>query len=388
MREASGIWWKEIAGPKSFVSDVTAYLLDTSVIVRVPDDLPWRHEMRQEIQDELRESYDYSEISIQFIDAEDVLDSQQDISAYILDRFALDEVKRQYRKKTGKSLLQFIVEKNILQDDVLWIKGISKKTAKKWLDFFYEFKECEPKSGRVVLELLDNIDLHPEPEVREIRYSSYVSDYNLQLFCSLLLDSTSEISENKKRYAAALAAHLCDTDAEIAECFLSEYVSENAEPTTILKEIAKDTEYARRGAGTGSGHILALVRENKQDLINKRIWEAQLQVLFPIVEADRVTLIHRIEPELRALLNAKSVRQFDEIIDNPYDVEWGTLAHEMYQHSINDEYYLKSLTSADRDKIKRYRQYRNNLAHSDCCTLKQVEEILMDPWPATSPAKA
>ena len=102
MQELSQIWWQEITGPKTFVSNVTERLLEASIIVKVPDDLPWRHEMRQEIQSELREQYDYAEISIIPIDAEEDVEKNTEIDAFILKRFALGDVARQYRKKSGK----------------------------------------------------------------------------------------------------------------------------------------------------------------------------------------------------------------------------------------------------------------------------------------------
>lgn len=131
MQESSQIWWQEITGPKTFISDVTERLLTASVIVKIPDDLPWRHEMRQEIQSELRAQYNYSEISVIPIDAEEDVGENADIDAYILERFALGDVARQYRKKSGKSITQYIVQKNVLHDDVLWVKGLTATAVKK-----------------------------------------------------------------------------------------------------------------------------------------------------------------------------------------------------------------------------------------------------------------
>ena len=376
MQESSQIWWQEITGPKTFISDVTERLLAESVIVKVPDDLPWRHEMRQEIQSELRAQYDYSEISVIPIDAEEDVGENADIDAYILERFAMGDVARQYRKKSGKSITQYIVQKNVLQDDVLWVKGLTATTVKKWIDFLLSFNACNPKNGRIVLEIRDDLPYPKQNAVEELDYSSYISDNNLQLFNSILLDRMPIISESWKRYISALAARLCETDAEIAEYFINECEQQAADPIGILKVISQDPDYARRGASEGSKHILSLVRNDCISQIEKRIWRAQLQVLFPIVEAERINLIERIKHDLAAMIEVREIKQFGESIENPFDFEWGTLFYAMKLTNINDEYYLKSLTKADRDEIRRFRDYRNNLAHGDCCTVSQVDEIL------------
>ena len=101
-----------------------------------------------------------------------------------------------------------------------------------------------------------------------------------------------------------------------------------------------------------------------------------MQVLFPVVEAERINLIERIKHDLTAMISVREIRQYGESIVNPYDFEWGTLFYAMKLTNINEEYYLKSLSKAEREEIRRFRDYRNNLAHGDCCTVTQVSEIL------------
>ena len=376
MQDTSQIWWREITGPRSFVLAVAERLQETSLIVRVPDDLPWRHEMRQEIESELREQYDYADISVISIDAEEEVAGDEDVSSYILKRFALGEVTRQYRKKSGKSIPQYIVEKQILKNNILWIKGISREALPKWLNFLCEYHACDPQDGRVVLEIRDDIVFQHPYSIEEITYSSLISEYHLQLFCSILTDRIEGYSEDWKRYIATLAAHLCETDAEIAEYYIGSFDHYQMEPQEILSEIAQDQDYSRRGAARSSHHILSLVRAEESSKIQKRIWEAQLQTLFPVVESMRITLIERIEEELRVLLNAQEIVQFGERVESPHDVEWGTLSYVMTLSNLNNEYYLKSITGEDRKKIRQIRDLRNNLAHGDCCSASETALIL------------
>ena len=47
--------------------------------------------------------------------------------------------------------------------------------------------------------------------------------------------------------------------------------------------------YDKRGRGEKSDHILALYRNNRQEEIHHRLWEAQVQILLPMIEMERGT---------------------------------------------------------------------------------------------------
>lgn len=378
MQDTSQIWWREITGPRSFILSVAERLQEASLIVRVPDDLPWRHEMRREIESELREQYDYADISVIAIDAEEEVDAGEDVASYILNRFALGDVARQYRKKSGKSITQYIVEKQVLKKNILWIKGIGREAVPKWLEFVCAYHACTPQNGRVVLEVRDDIPYRRPDAVEEIKYSSLVSEYHLQLFCSILMDRMEDYSEDWKRYVSTLAAHLCETDAEIAEYYIRSFEHNQMEPHEILSDIAQDAEYSRRGASASSRHVLSLVRSGETPKLQKRIWEAQLQTLFPIVESIRVTLIDRIKDDLTHYIETQGLEQFGEPIASVYDVEWGLLSHLAWRQDSDYEYYLKTLTRADRAMIQKMRDLRNNLAHGNSCEISQVVHLLSE----------
>ncbi len=376
MRDVAQIWWKDITGPMVFINDITGLLLETSFVVRVPDDLPWRHEMRTEIQEKLQAEYDYSGVSIHFVDAEAIDYSNTDIGSFILQEFALADVRREYRKKSGKTLTQYIVEKAVIGNDVLWVKGFNEAVLEKWVGFLQEYLACNPKSGRIVLEIRDNINYHTRDSIREIKYSDYINDYNLQLFSSLILDENPNYSENWKRYIAALAYHLCVTDAEVSEHFINDFDHTAQDPLDIIKAISHEPSFARRGAGKGSKHILHQCRNERDPLIKKCIWSAQLQVLFPLIEMRRMQFVESHSDELKVLLREKEIKDYDgEYIENPYDVEWGKMKFVMSAKNYDNEFYLR-LTAEERKIINQFRECRNNIAHGDCCTIKQVNDIL------------
>ena len=83
-----------------------------------------------------------------------------------------------------------------------------------------------------------------------------------------------------------MAAELCDTDAEISAELLDCIDLRNHEPAEGISIIDSAGDFLRRGAGNQSKHILAYYRKENTSEIQKRIWSAQLQVLFPIIEME------------------------------------------------------------------------------------------------------
>ena len=129
-------WWSNITGPYVMVSTVASALLENAnVLIRVPSDLPWRHSMRSVIQSEFRDRSLSRDIIIESVDETDDNPENLDPGVFILNRFA-DEITRQgYRSKAKKTIQDYIVQRDILRNRIVWVKGLSEKTTEKWIQF-------------------------------------------------------------------------------------------------------------------------------------------------------------------------------------------------------------------------------------------------------------
>ena len=80
MPEWSEFWWKSITGPRNLTIAVARALHDKSnVCLIVPDDLPWRDEMRGCIETELHQLADMDGFYVEFIDVEDECAETDDV---------------------------------------------------------------------------------------------------------------------------------------------------------------------------------------------------------------------------------------------------------------------------------------------------------------------
>ena len=104
MPEWSEFWWTSITGPRNLCDAVSRALHNkSSVCLVVPDDLPWRDEMRASIETGMHQMPDMESFYVEFIDVEDECSDIADIGRYLMERYALPEIAAGYR---GREKLQ------------------------------------------------------------------------------------------------------------------------------------------------------------------------------------------------------------------------------------------------------------------------------------------
>lgn len=364
-------WWENITGPHVLVTKVSEALLDNHMVVlSVPTDLPWRHSMRGAIQTSFRDRLDISEIVIQPIDVVD--DNPDGITPgrFILSRFASDTISRGYRERSRVSLQDYITAKNVIKNRIVWVKGLRGIAAEHWINFCRGFRPGVIQDGLFVLEVQGEICQTEMKPLELINFGDYVSNYDVQLFNSFVLDKQNKYPDIWKKYIASVVASLCDTDAEVSAELLETVDFRRQSVIEGINSIAKSPKFARRGAEENSNHVLWYSRNGNISELEHRLWSAQLQVLFPIIEMERVSLIEKWHDKIQDALNENDIKWFDEPLFDAMDVELGALRYMMKQGLL----YIPD--EADRHWISFLRDCRNQLAHVSCCNTNQVECLL------------
>ena len=368
--EWSQYWWKNITGAKIVVTKVARNLLYNScVVLIVPSDLPWRQAMRSEIATMYWDESETSEIQFEEIDAEDDYPDDSDIGAFLLKRFSPSlEIQFGFRSKGKVTIQEYIKDNEILKNKIIWIKGINGDCAKQWIEFCELYSSKSVDEGLFVIEVHDISPVSCNSNLLFVNYSDYISRYDVQLFNQIVLSDGDIQDEKLKEYIAAVAANLCESDAEISELLIrnTDFTKEN--PETGIARIEESGFYYRRGKEKDSGHILALYRNKMTAEIKHRIWISQVQTLFPIIEIERNEIIKRYEKEIESVLDRYTIIQFCDRIYNPYEVELTTLVDLLYKGLY--------LTSEEIERIKFLRKCRNSLAHMKLCTPEQVTKLL------------
>ena len=210
----------------------------------------------------------------------------------------------------------------------------------------------------------------PSKWLNHIRYLDTVTNYDVQLFNSFVLDTDLSLTPNWKKYIATAVAILCDTDAEIAELMLQPEDLKTVSFIKLIEELADDPCYAKRGANSSSGHLFSFFRSGELQEIEARLWKAQVQVLFPLIEIERVSIIEKYRGILQDTLDNNYVEQYKKQLTSPVEIEFGTLCYMIASGML----YISD--KSDRDRIHFLHDIRNDLAHAHFCDSAKVKELL------------
>jgi hypothetical protein len=370
-------WWSDITGPSVVVSAVVNDLLsNANVVLQVPSDLPWRHSMRSTIQSEFRNRNLLRDIIIEVIDAVDDNPSALEPGKLLLEEFADDSIQRGYREKSKISLQEYICQKDILQNRIVWVKGLSGASSVQWIQFCKGLSPKASEGGLFVLEIHGDAMLQETKKLRVVNYNQYISNYDVQLLNSFILDSQKQLSDVWKRYISTVVAVVCNTDAEVSDALLSTVDLTRVSITEALIQLAESADFERRGQDSSSEHILKYLRSGNSDEIERRIWSAQVQILFPIIELERVNIVSNYQSAIKSALEDEPTSQYGKKLSDPIEVELGTLCYLMTQRKKENLYSLYIPDETDRNRIRFLHECRNRLAHAESCTLEQVTTLL------------
>ena len=173
-------------------------------------------------------------------------------------------------------------------------------------------------------------------------------------------------------------------DAEVSERLL---LGTDFHTDTIiegLQRVADSGDFDLRGMEQSSGHPLWYLRNHRLDELSGRIWTAQIQVLFPMIELERRKLIEKWWASIRDALSMYRVEQFGVVLRDPAEVELGTLSYMMRCKVAADKRMLYVPDEADRQRICFLHNCRNKLAHMNCCTPSEVSTLLDHSLPQLS----
>jgi hypothetical protein len=380
-QESGRLWWRSITGPVKLIAHMVRHLRDkNSVLLRVPEDLPWRKEMRIATEALLRDAEE--NLLISYIDCQDECPEVTNIGDFLLEKFAASEpdVRNGYRQASGQSIGQYILEKKVLKDRILWIKGMSENQLSAWVSFCGNYKAESISQGLFVLECYSTNSYNSLPShLQQIKYDDFVSSYDSLLFDNLLIANT-DIPLAWKKYIAAVVFSLCGVDAEVSEYFMNNTDLTTTEPVTALMEISGQEKFAKRKMmeNLNHDHPFFLIRTEQSDELTKKLWEAQLQVIYPLIELERASFINQWKNEIEDILQAERIIQHGDLLLNAFDVEIGTLykMQRLRKNDAGNEYYLYLPNQNDRGYLSLLYELRNSLAHTKTCGLGKVKEFL------------
>lgn len=396
------LWWEEITGPAQFVRAIVSNLQEAqSVFLSVPDDLPWRDQMRRSVENILHETH--LGLMMDYIDCQDDCPTDSagniDIANYLLARYALPDVQNSYRHSTGQTIQQYTLQNQVLKNRVIWVKGMTPVQVKNWLDYCRDYHAKTPDDGLFVIECHEAAGQRKIASgMKTLSYKDYASYHDALLFNNLLA-APMRRSLEWKQYLAAVAAKLCDCDVELSASLLEVYSGEcNDDPIDVLRDISQSPNYAKRFHADflNERHPFVFIRNDRREEMEQSVWNAQLQILFPLLEYERIQFIQCFYDGIKKGLGEEYqdpvhpdrhhyITQLGDRVEEPYDAEIGTLYRMNHLRMCRDTslYLLYLPEERDREHLALLRDMRNTIAHVNICSPEVVAEFLNQypyPW--------
>ena len=338
----SYIWWTNVTGPQMFIKSVVSSLSDNyNVRLFLPKLCPWPNRMRELIYDAAQSEYSLEGVTLDVVTPDDFKNAQSPVEA-LLDRYALNDVRLRYRNSLNPA--EYLIQNHVLKDRIVWLTGFEPDDIDAWMGLICGWTSTTPQDGLFVVEVSydgwSSLDQNENDGCKTISYRDCIGEYSVSLFNGLLVDEipSTGFSGSEKSYCASLLSNVCGGDVEV-----SDMLSENLE--LMLEDIfgalcsVLDC-FDHGGSEAACDNVLAIARRADRSAIDRRVWKAQVEILFPILEARRLSVIPKVRDLLSTVLESSDISQFGERVCDPEDVELGTLVYLMAQINDNGERLL------------------------------------------------
>jgi len=348
------IWWTQIASARRFLEQITEeLLLCKSVLLSVPEWLPWSDAMCTELEKNLIASG--SGRSLEFIDC-----PEDDIGRFLLENYCKKEKRVQYRPV--ERYAHFLARSSDIKMNYLyiWVRGVTQKRLRSWKEFIAEYYSAVPHGmpcASFILETSTAIGIADTRCLVPLSFDQSITPYDSFTFCALAGAETS-MPEALRPYLTEVVSTLCRKDIELCAACLTDWKDFFQDPIGRYCVLRNSGLRSNGKPFEGEADEVHLAHS---------LWEAQLKQLFPIIERYRSDFIRLHFHEIEALLPVSN--RLGEDLSMPQDVELGILyywaLHDQLKTS-NDEYHTLDF----------FRKMRNYLAHLNPLKSEDVYQIL------------
>ena len=332
------IWWEDLNGPRRFLVEAAEKLSGgQSVILSLPERVPWLDTMRDVLEKLLRKGTQ----TINVVDAEDISSEPQE---YVLEEFCAN--KDGFRPYSKKAYAKFLAESTgiTLNDSCIWIRNATSAQVDKWFAFIADYQKflAGKRGGVFLLETNGKTDNKFGVEI--LSYDDKISGYDSFAFNIFAAADFANENHLMKQYLAELVSALTGGDVEFGAACIERSDDFLKTPGATFDNILREGKFTSK---------------KTFDDINQAIWMTQLKLIFPLVETFRRNFIKQYEQQIKDALPYSSV---------PEEVEVGQL-----YGLFNQRRWL--INEADNDDLEFYREVRNKLAHLTPLTFDVLQKV-------------
>lgn len=348
------VWWTQVTNARRFIHSVSKFINSgKSLILTLPENVPWYDVLIEEIQMEVEKETSQKAFDI-------FTSPEQNIGKFMLAKYCKWEKQMQYRP--SRTYARFLAESDdiVLNDRYVWVKNIPVSVYSEWVTFVEDYNQnLSQNHGHAVFILEfqeDDIKHISTKGILNLSYSREVTALDAYIFCFLLISET-RYEDSLKPYLAELVFRVCGTDVELCARCLSNSERFLRRPFSTFKKIVQESV---RSNGRPFGQM------PDEEVINKRIWEAQIKIIFPLIEQYREDLVKKFYSDIQAHLPVENGN--GEMIDEASELEIGTLWYMAANY--------KFMSTQEYERLGHFRQARNDLAHLRILEAETVKTLL------------
>lgn len=347
------VWWNKVTNAVRFTENISESINSGySVILQLPEYVPWYAAMKEIVKTTV--TCDNSTRAFN-----ETVDQGTEPGEYLISKYCKQEVRAHYRPSFGYSGFLAKTEDITLNQSILWVRGADTNQVRKWHSFITDYNKALGKKkmgGLFVIEAMDVSSIRETKGVKIISYDAYIENYDNYVFNML---AAAELKESKlfKQYLSETVSGMFPDDVEFASHCISKGRGFLENPIQNIEEIIDE-----RKRSDGSFFELKYTEKELQE----SLWEAQIKILFPLIEKHRSAIITKYKKQIEPLLPIKAA--YGEEFTEVSEVELGTIAFLVTTGEINVDQH-------DRHKIHLLRDVRNTLAHIGVVSQKEVDEL-------------
>ncbi|OQX01538.1 MAG: hypothetical protein BWK80_59740 [Desulfobacteraceae bacterium IS3] len=353
-------WWN-LPGPQCFIQNIVQDMRDgRNVIICLPEHSPERLALA------VRESLD-EEGGWERIDYQNSLES---LPVDFLYQYYVNDCQAE-ENRTIPNLFSH----DGIRGKIIWLDGISAVSWTLWREFIIRYESvCRGMSilGRTVfcipLKGISTIQMPGEEVCLSVRKYTGISDSIDMLIYASHLTRTFGFSGVKAKLVPVIISKISLWDAHLAESLSRQSFETLLSPSEFLKKTAIE-----RGWLNEEGEIIAplwelgmkdifegeeclhssiLINETETSELQRRLWSAEVSVLYPYIEEQRQIILNH----LKRFLSVPYTTRFGEVITDIKDLEIGHIEAVL---SNNSSFRDREM----RKRISDLRKMRNDLAH-------------------------
>lgn len=350
MRSSAEMWWTGVIGASEYINCITQSLeKKDSILMFVPQKIPWHSTFMEHIK---KANPNRNTMSFNKIDCFNV--KEDNLGMMLLKRYASEEQILNYNE--SGSITEYILDIGILNNRTIWLYNVPERLENRWINVICELQRKKVNYNNVSNILCMEIGyIHRmsvnSPFTDVISWEDHIFNYDVLMFAMHRVRNLNE-PETIKTYVSQISSTISCLDIELCDALIENYYRLIRCPDRTVQNVC-NMVYTNDKA-----KIFQMTKRQ----FNYILWSSQEQVLFPVIEKERLNFIKKYYHIVSANFQKARVKECQSIdLDTPMDMELGTLV-DICNKKFEGTNEIKNNTN-DWAMLRTLRHARNRIAH-------------------------